>query len=414
MGGEPQLLLSNERRERYRSVLAAVLGRAREEGYAGYNKHDGLNSPLLGSLLGWSRWARILGIQLVMRAPFNARPLLGVPKTRNAKGLGLFAQAWLEQHDADGREESLANALELLDGLLANPSRGFRGLSWGYPYDWQDVGFFAPRNFPNRVVTCWIGFAMVRAAAKTQEPRFLSAVAEIAGFLLEEPRIVQSDDEMLCLTYVPDPQVSVAVVDVPALMGAYLAEAGAVLERADLLADSRRLMKWVADKQTDYGAFFYTHPRTDSLITHDNYHSAIILDCFDRYRRASADRRFDEIYREGLAFYRDHLFTDEGAPRWMHDGSRPTDHPFDIHGAASAVLCFARAARSDASYWPLALRTLDWTLDRMYDPRGFFYYQQTRWRKKRFSLQRWCNGWMSWALAAVSSQYQGRSEGRPR
>ena len=83
-------------------------------------------------------------------------------------------------------------------------------------------------------------------------------------------------------------------------------------------------------------------------------------------------------------------------------------------GQASAILCFTRAARRDESFWPVALRTLDWTLDQMYDPRGFFYYQKTRRRTKRFSLQRWCNGWMTWALASVLRMEQELAEGSAR
>ena len=73
--------------------------------------------------------------------------------------------------------------------------------------------------------------------------------------------------------------------------------------------------------------------------------------------------------------------------------------PYDIHGAASGVLCFVRAGRRDDSYRDVARRVLDWALAEMYDPRGFFYYQKTRFRTKRFCLLRWSNGWMSRALA---------------
>lgn len=393
--------LDEARALRYREALERTLAYSRAQGYAGHNKHDGLNSPLLSSLLGFARWPRIVAIQLVMRAPWNVRPLLGVPRTRNPKGQGLFAQAWLDrsavEHDADALEQ----ARGLLDWLLEHPSQGFRGLSWGYPYPWQDVGFFAPTHFPNRVVTCWIGFAFAEAARQTGDPHYVDALPRIAEFLLDEPVRIADDPQHLCFTYVPDPQVTVAVIDVPALCGAFLAECAEIADRPDLLDPSRRLMAWVADKQTEYDAWFYTHPRSDSLITHDNYHTAIILDCFDRYARASGDRGFDDVYRQGLRFYRDHHFTPHGAPRWMHDGHKATDLPFDIHGSASAILCFVRASRSDASYWPLALRTLDWTLDHMYHPEGRFHYQKTRFGTKRFCLMRWCNGWMSWALSRV-------------
>lgn len=404
------LELDTARSRRYHRVLARTLDYSRALGYAGYNKHDGLNSPILSGLLGFARWPRIAAIQLVMRSPWNLRPLLGVPRTRNAKGQALFAQSWLDLHALrsdtgesgdDGTTEESKEAGRLLDWLLEHPSQGFRGLGWGYPYPWQDVGFLAPTGFPNRVVTSWIGFAFAEAYRQTGEERYGEALPQIAEFLLHEPNVVCDEEDQLCLTYVPDPKVTVAVIDVPALSGALVAETAELTGRDELLPDAERLMNWVADKQTEYGAWFYTHPRGDSFITHDNYHTAIILDCFDRYRRATGDSRFDPVYRKGLEFYRDHHFTPDGAPRWMHDSRRATDLPHDIHGSGSAILCFARAARHDPSYWPLALRTLDWTLENMYDPKGFFYYQKTRWGTKRFCLLRWCNGWMSWALSRV-------------
>ncbi len=202
---------------------------------------------------------------------------------------------------------------------------------------------------------------------------------------------------MKCVSYVPDPSVTWAVMDVPALAGAFLAEAGDLLGRAEYLAEARRLLNWVADKQTEYGAWFYTHPAGDSRITHDNYHTAIILDCFDRYRVATSDLGFDQVYREGLHYYREHLFCADGAPRWMND----KEYPYDIHGAASGILCFVRAAATDPAYAEMAKLICDWTLDNMYDSRGFFYYQKTRWLTRRFCLLRWSNGWMCRALAAL-------------
>jgi hypothetical protein len=54
----------------------------------------------------------------------------------------------------------------------------------------------------------------------------------------------------------------------------------------------------------------------------------------------------------------------------------------------------------------MSRRVLDWTLANMWDPKsGWFYYQQRRapggvtYRTKIREL-RWCQGWMSWALAS--------------
>ncbi len=395
--------MAGNRTAHYRTVLDATLTYSRQRDYAGHNKHDGLNSFVLGPLFGWSKWTRLLAIQSVMRAPWNLRPLLLVPHTRNPKGIGLFANTLLDRYTAEGRSEDLEEAIQLLDWLLENPSTGFQGLSWGYPYPWQDVGFYAPRHLPNRVVTCWIGFAFLEAARLTGESRFRECLPRIARFLTNEPRVLCDTDTMKCYSYVPDAAVHWAVMDVPALTGAFLAEAGNLLEEEPYIRESRRLINWVIDKQTDYGAWYYTDPPGDSKIAHDNYHSGIILDCLDRYRVASGDDGFDDAYWKGIAFYQHNLFTPEGAPRWMDS----SEYPYDIHGAAAGILCFTRAAERDESYALVTDMILDWTLSHLYDPRGFFYYQKTRWWTKRFCLMRWCNAWMSRALAATLRRRAG-------
>jgi hypothetical protein len=389
---------------RARRALANTLAWSRERDYCGFSKHDGLNSRILEVLLGATRPGRLVAIQAVMRSPVDVRPLLRVRRARNPKGIALFAQAWLLRGE-DGPAER-AEACRLLDWLLAHPASGHRGLSWGYPYPWQDVGFFAPRHSPNRVVTCWIGLALVAAARATGERRYREALPRVAEFLTVEPRVLHDSPTMKCYSYVPDDRVDWAVMDVPGLVGAFLAEAGALLGRDEWLAEAERLVRWVVDKQTAEGAWHYTHPPGDSHVKHDNYHTAIVLDCLDRYRAATGDGRFDASWRAGLRFYRDRLFTTGRhgtAPRWTSD----REYPHDVHGAASAILCFTRAARREPGSRETAVGVLRWALDRLYDPRGFFYYQEARFYRKRFCLMRWCNGWMSWALAALLAAAEG-------
>ena len=381
---------------RVQKALRQVLAYASNLAYYGYNKHDALNSRLLMAMMGWAKWPRILAIQAVMRAPWNLRPMLGTPVTRNPKGLGLFALAYLELYEIEARAQDLREGMRLLDWLLEHPSNGFRGLSWGYPYPWQDVGFYAPRNFPNRVVTCWIGLAFTRAAEITGEGRYCEALPKIGEFLTCEPNVLHDSAEMKCYSYIPDSSVTWAVMDVPALVGAFLSETGRFLDRAEYMAEARRLLNWVADKQTDYGAWYYTHPSGDSHITHDNYHTAIILDCLDRYHKASGDESFFDVYRIGLDYYRRMLFNENGSPRWMNN----QDYPHDIHGAASGILSFVRASRHDPSWGAEADNILDWALHRMYHPRGYFFYQEGPFFLKRFTLMRWCNAWMAWAMSA--------------
>jgi hypothetical protein len=57
-------------------------------------------------------------------------------------------------------------------------------------------------------------------------------------------------------------------------------------------------------------------------------------------------------------------------------------------------------SRHRQDYPDLAAKIVDWAIRNMYDPSGRFYYQQTRYITKRFTLLRWCNAWMARALCS--------------
>ncbi len=218
---------------RDRSDAGAVLGRVIETGreidFSGYSKHDGLNARWLEVLAGQSRVRRLAAIQLIMRSPVHVRPALGVRTARNAKGLSLFSRALLSRYRLTGSGRDADEARSLLDWLVDNPSPGFGWKCWGYPYPWQDVGFFAPRNLPNRVVTSFVvqalldGYDRPWRAAVSRPPR-----PRRCEFLLTAPKTMFEDDRHRCVSYVPDESIDWIVMDVSALSGAVAARLGAL------------------------------------------------------------------------------------------------------------------------------------------------------------------------------------------
>jgi len=390
---------------RYLDVLDRVLQTARSADYAGYSKHDGLNSPFLASLAGGSRLRRLVAIQVVTRSPVDIRPLAGVRKARNAKGLSLFARALLARHRMTGSADDAREARELLDWLIDHPAAGFDGLSWGYPYPWQDVGFFAPRDFPNRVVTSFVGQALLDGYETTQDERYLDAATRAVWFLLAAPKTLFEDDGRRCLSYVPS-DIDWIVMDVSALTGALAARLGAMTGDKDLIREGGRLVRYVVSKQTDYGAWFYAEPPSASHITHDNYHTGFILDAIGQYGLAAGSDEFEPAYRRGIEFYEERLFEPSGAARFMSDRL----YPVDIHGCAQGVITFSLRQRHAGTGGQTAARVLRWTLDNMWDPAsGWFYYQRRRGYRTRIRELRWCQGWMSWALASYLENCAGEA-----
>jgi rhamnogalacturonyl hydrolase YesR len=367
---------------------------SRTRDYRGHTKHDALNSPLLKVALGWSKWTRILAIQGIMRFPVNLRPLLLVGKTVNPKGLALFTMGLIDRYRATNERRYLEEAETLLRRLLTLRSPGsWAGLCWGYPYPWQDLGFFAPSHTPNAVVTCFVGEAFLEAYRETGNAMYLETVKSVAGFLLKDLTVLKDTTDESCLAYMPLP-MTMRVMDVSILIGALLAQYDALSGQRVHRQSAQKLLNYVIGRQTDYGAWYYTDPAEASPIRHDNYHTGFILDALWRYMQATDDWSWKANYRRGIEFYAQHLFNSDGSPRWMSD----QDYPHDIHGAAQGIITFSRHREE----YPAKAESIGrWALDRMYHDSGRFYYQEERFYRKRFTLMRWCNAWMARALARL-------------
>ena len=385
------------------NVLMAVLADAQQRDFLGFSKHDALNAGWLEMLAGSTRITRLVAIQLVMRSPFHIRPLIGVRPARNAKGIALFAQAYLSCYRRTARGADATQARELLDWLCSHSSR-LDVPCWGYPYPWQDVGFFAPRDFPNRVVSSFVVHALVDGYETFGDRHYLKVAEQAVRFLLDAPKTLFDDKEHRCLSYVPAEEINWIVMDVSALVGAVAARVAAHMDDPAMMAEAGRLIRYVASKQTNYHAWFYSEPPSDSHITHDNYHTGFILDAILQYGKVSGSREFERVYDQGLAYYRTALFEADGAPRFMNDQR----YPYDIHGAAQGIITFSLAHADADEDMDMAHKILVWTIQHMYDPRtNWFYYQKRRGFRTRVRLLRWCQAWMARAISCHLEHCKG-------
>lgn len=390
-------------------VLRKTLAWSAAQDFRGYNKHDGLNSPILKAFCNWGKWPRICAIQAVMRAPINIRPLLLSPKTYNPKGLALFIQSYLALYQCHGQTQDLERAKQLVAILQQQVSPGnWAGNCWGYHYPWRDLGFFAPANSPNAVVSCFVCEALLDYYSITRDQGVLTMVESCIRFFLGDLARLHESDEELCLAYIPDHSIRIRVMDVSMLIGSVIARyCRASGHEGELKTAAEKLVRYVVRQQTPEGAWFYTDPPSDSHITHDNYHTGFILDALLRFMSCFPEyNNYQAVYDKGLAFYAQHLFNSDGSPRWMHN----KDFPHDIHGAAQGIITFSRHQQE---YPGLADKVLNWTLNTLYHPEGRFYYQESQMFHqkyiKRFTLLRWCNAWMCRALGDYLMHQKGES-----
>lgn len=75
------------------------------EEFAGWDPYDALNSATVRFLTFGTKQGRMAWTQLFRRSPVNLRPLLGVPRRLNAKGLGLFLEAYSKLYEQGARSK---------------------------------------------------------------------------------------------------------------------------------------------------------------------------------------------------------------------------------------------------------------------------------------------------------------------
>jgi rhamnogalacturonyl hydrolase YesR len=383
--------------ERMRSLLIDVLNAAEEQDFCGYSKFDALNSPWLRSLSFNNKWLRLIYTQIVKELPFNIRPILGVKRSRNPKGVALFARAYFLLYQQTKEIEYLHKGEGLIQWLLQNPSPASKNLCWGYNFIWQSTILLQDEFEPNAVVSAFVGEALVHAYRATGKAEYLDAACSVARFITDELPVLFISNKERAIAYVMR-RVSTVVLNNQVLTGAFLVKVWKHTGERKLLDFASKQINYTVNKRTDYYAWYYTYPRENSLIQHDNYHTGGILDGLLEFSEETAEEQYMDVYWKGLDYYQKNLFEPSGAPRWMNTKK----YPFDIHGSAQGIISFKKAARHDPRFLHQAELTAEWTIKHLYRRESRdFAYRQGRWVKWDYCLMRWCNGWMARALAEL-------------
>ena len=374
-----------------------VLNAAEKMNYSGYGKFDALNSPVLKLLTFNNKRLRIVFTQLVKELPFHVRPLLGVKTSKNPKGIALFSRAYFFLYQKTSDPVYLEKGRALIHWLIKNPSPGQNHLCWGYNFIWQNTLFLQDMFEPNAVVSIFVGEALIHAYRVTENEKYLNAACSVADFILKDLPVLHNANDELAIAYVLR-DVDAVVLNNQILAGAFLVKVWQHTGEDHLMETALKLMNFTVNRSTDYYAWYYTYPKEKSPISHDNYHTGGILDGLIEYFEETADDRYMRIYWKALEYYQNNLFEPNGAPRWMNDKK----YPFDIHGSAQGIITFTKAAKYKSKYLNQANIISNWAVNNLYrKERHDFIYRQGRWFKWNYSLMRWCNAWMSRALAEL-------------
>ena len=365
----------------------------RAHDYRGYDPGDGQLSFLRSLTFGKMPLERIL-TAVVLRFPFNIRPMLGIRPHTSTKGMGYIAWGHLRRYRALGREVDVERARHCLDWLVAHRSKGYPQYCWGNEFTFTTRAGRIPAGEPTIVWSGLIGQVFLEAYEAFGNPRDLEVANSVCDWITTLPR--ERTDSGSCLSYVAFHQVSIHNSNM--LGAALLGRVAQVAGRAELIEPARDAMRYSCARQNPDGAWYYGEDPKYHWI--DNFHTGYNLDSLRRYRDSTGDAQFDAAIDIGFEYFKRRFFEPDGRPKYLHDRKMPTD----IQCAAQAIDTLAYFSDWDPDALALACRTAAWTIEHMQADDGHFHYRDLGWTKIRTPMFHWGQGTMFKALMHLSAR----------
>jgi rhamnogalacturonyl hydrolase YesR len=354
--------------------------------FAGFDPYDALNSPLVRALSFGQKYGRIAWIQLLRRLPINLRPLLGVRRGHNPKGLGLFLGGFAKLYGVDARPEYLDQATYLTGLLRDCKSNGYSGNCWGYNFDWQSRAFYVPKYTPTIVNSGFIGHALLDAYECSNDQSYLDMAVSIKEFLLKDLNRT-NDGDTFCFSYTP---IDTTAVHNANLLGASLLIRLYQRTGEDRLRDAAlSSLAYTMKHQRADGSWFYAEAKMQNWI--DSFHTGFNLEAIRWFTQCGEASEFNKAYEKGVSYYASNFFLQDGTPKYYHDRV----YPIDIHAPSEAIAFFAGEG---AKHSELTNRILTWMLDHMRDKDGYFYFRKGHRLTNKIPYMRWSQAWAFRAL----------------
>lgn len=375
-----------------------------KEQFKGWDPYDGLNSKLFMSIPGLKNNScyRLAVIQLFKRNPINLRRIALVPKDYNAKGIGLFLQGYCNLHEVVtlkpsfiklfGSPGDIKTQIERLAELLMSlQSQGdYHGTCWGYNFDWQNrTGFNFPKYTPTVVATCFCATALMNAYEITKNREYLDVALSSAEFVINDLHRTVSKGGFL-FSYSPL-KGHETVYNASLLGSKLLCWCYKYTGNEEYKELAKVSVKACCTGQRESGAWVYGMLPVQQWV--DSFHTGYNLDALNDYEQLTGDMSFHSYLEKGFDYYINNFFEEDGCPKY-YDNKK---YPIDIHCPAQLFVTLARMGRFE-EYKPLVENVLNWTLENMQSPKGYFYYQLKEGINSKISYMRWSNAFMFNAL----------------
>lgn len=386
--------------EKFENSLIQLIRYVEAVDFLGYDPYDTLNSSLNFWLLG--KWGPAIAIQIQKRNPLNLRPLLGIKKGINPKGMGLFLKAYCLLYKKTNEEKYLDKAAWLFDWLKNNYSKGYSGMCWGYNFDWANPEGTLPAYTPSVVVTSFVVDGIFEYYGITGNIEAKNAVISASQYILNDIPVTTLP-EGISFSYT---HLSKGCCYNASLLAAEVLAKVDFLEQKSIYTDKiNKAIDFVLQKQKPGGEWWYSYnPEKDTERRQIDFHQGFVLISLSNLNQLLPNLRKDvnDAIDKGLKFYKSSQFLDNGRSLWR----LPKKWPVDIHNQSQGIITFANLNHFDPSYMQFAHKIAQWTIKNMQNKSGHFYYRKTPSLMNKIPYIRWSQAWMMLALSTIRENEQ--------
>lgn len=396
------LKVDSDTKQTIEDSIGRLLHYCQSNNWAGFDPFDGLTSPVFARLpFIQNKIGRLIFTQSMKRSPVNFRHVFCIPRDQNPKGIALFCSALLILSNRKILSDDKL-FLQLLRKLIDLRSPNQPYYCWGYNFDWQNRAFLLPKFEPNIICTTFAGNALIEAYETYANAEYLDMAISAGQFLLHGLNITGNENE-LCFSYTMRDRGQVHNSNL--LGAAFLSRLHSITGREEFLDHALRAVRFSVARQNTDGSWYYGENKKQRWI--DNFHTGYNLVALKKFVQYSGNGKFTDAIRRGFEFYREHLFTADGLPKYYHNRL----YPIDIHSIAYSIITLVKLRTFDKSAIGLAKHICKWAIRNMQNSDGYFYYQQKRFFKNRISYMRWSQAWMLLALSLIRENCEPNATG---
>jgi rhamnogalacturonyl hydrolase YesR len=368
-------------------------GYCEAQNFMGWDPYDGLNSSFFQKfpLLSKRRFARLVWIQGIKKLPLNLRPLLGIEKGLNPKGLALFLSGYSKLSSiVQFKDESLEKISWLANKLINLRTGGFSGNCWGYNFDWESRAFFQAKFSPTIVVTSFAANALIDAYEVTGNQYYLDMAIHSKDFIIQDLRRTYNENGNFAFSYSPNDQTTVFNAS---LLGAkLLSRIYSYTKEIELIDLAKKATGYSIDFQNSNGSWYYSTLPFHQWI--DSFHTGFNLECISDYIFYSKDESFQPQLNKGMNYYLNTFFDPKGRSKYYNNSV----YPIDIHAPSQLIITLCKTGQFEGNL-ELIDKVLNWTIDNMQSPEGYFYFQKRMLYTNKIPYMRWSQGWMFYAMS---------------